>query len=57
MEGVDLIRPFSLKEVKIEVCDCDSFKCDGSDDVHFGFIKDFWIDLKHDLERFVLDFH
>ena len=37
--------------------DCDSFKSPGPDGIHFGFIKDFWPELKFDILRFVLEFH
>jgi hypothetical protein len=56
-EGEDLIRPFTIEEVKATVWDCDSYKCPGSDGVNFGFIKDFWVDMKDDLMRFVTEFH
>ena len=53
----NLIRPFSLEEVKQAIWDCDSFKSLGPDDIHFGFIKDFWNELKHDFMKFMVDFH
>jgi hypothetical protein len=56
-EGAALIRPFTLEELKNTVWDCDSYKCPGPDGVNFGFIKDFWVDMKDDLMRFVSDFH
>ncbi|XP_024636355.1 uncharacterized protein [Medicago truncatula] len=40
-EGVSLIKPFSVDEVKAAVWDCDSFKSPGPDGINFGFIKDF----------------
>ena len=43
--------------VKAAVWDCDSFKSPGLDGIHLGFIKDFWLDLKHDIMRFISDFH
>lgn len=42
--------------VKAVVWDCDSFKCPGPDGVNFGFIKQFWVDMKEDIMHFVLDF-
>lgn len=39
------------------VWDCDSFQCLSPDGVNFGFINDFWEDLKAHLMRFVSDFH
>jgi len=56
-EGADLIRPFTLEEVKTAIWDCDSYKCLGPDGVNFGFIKDFWVDMKDDLMWFVSEFH
>jgi hypothetical protein len=56
-EGAALVKPFSMEELKIAVWDCDSCKCPGPDDVNFGFIKDFWDDMKVDLLRFVYEFH
>ena len=37
--------------------DCDSHKSPGSDGVNFGFIKEFWEDIKGDVIRFISDFH
>lgn len=48
-EGSVMVKLFSLEELKMAVWDCDSFKCPGPDGVNFGFIKDFWEDLKADL--------
>jgi hypothetical protein len=56
-EGGGLIKPFSMDEVKKAVWDCDSFKIPGPYGVNFGFIKDFWVDLKDDAMRFVSEFH
>jgi len=53
----NLVCPFSLEEVKQDVWECDSFKSPGPDGINFGFIKDFWIDLKEDFMRFISDFH
>jgi hypothetical protein len=44
-------------EVKAVVWDCDGFKSPGADDIHFGFIKEFWSDLKSDTMRFISEFH
>ena len=57
VEGGGLIKPFSVEEVKEAIWDCDSFKSQGLDGVNFGFIKDFWLDLKDDVMRFVSKFH
>lgn len=56
-EAMDLIRPFSREEVKQTVWDCDSFKNPGPDGINFGFMKDFWVDLKEDNWCFVSEFH
>jgi hypothetical protein len=56
-EGGSLIRPFSEGEVKEAIWDCDSFKSPGPDGVNFGFIKEFWTELKDDVMRFVSEFH
>lgn len=55
-EGVALVRPFSMEELKTAVWHCDSYKCPGPDGVNFGFIKDFWDDMKFELLNFVSDF-
>jgi hypothetical protein len=52
-----LTRPFLEAEVKDVVWDCDSFKSPGPDGVNFGFFKDFWIELKGDVMRFMYEFH
>ena len=57
VEGGSLTKPFSVDEVKEAIWDCDNFKSPGPDGVNFGFIKDFWFDLKDDVMRFVLEFH
>ena len=56
-EGVGLIKPFSLDEIKEAVWDCDSYKSPGPDGINFGFIKDFWLELKDEIFRFVSEFH
>jgi hypothetical protein len=56
-EGSGLTKPFSESEVKAAVWDCDSFKSPGPDGVTFGFIKDFWEDMKGDVMRFISEFH
>ena len=56
-EGVSLVRPFTMEEVKAAVWDVDSFKCPGPDGITFGFIKDFWDMLKTDVMRFLVEFH
>jgi len=57
LEGRGLITPFSVIEVKEAVWGCDSFKSPGPDGVNFGFIKEFWNELKDDVMRFLSEFH
>jgi len=57
VEAGNLIRPFTLDEVKQAIWDCDSFKSPGPDGVSFGFIKQFWNEVKDDFLRFVKEFH
>jgi len=57
VEGGSLTKPFSLNEVKEIIWDYNSFKSPGPDGVNFDFIKDFWLDLKDDVMRFVSEFH
>lgn len=52
-----LIKPFSVDEVKAVVWDYDSFKSPSPDYINFGFIKDFWVELKDDIMRFIREFH
>ena len=52
-----LTRPFTEDEVKAAVWDCDSFKSPGPDGVNFGFLKEFWSDMKQDIMRFMTEFH
>ncbi|GAU36842.1 hypothetical protein TSUD_213660 [Trifolium subterraneum] len=56
-EAGNLTKPFSLKEVKATVWDCDSYKSPGPDGVNFGFIKDFWTEMHSDVMRFIAKFH
>ena len=56
-EGSGLIKLFSALEVKEAVWSCDSFKSPGPDGVNFGFIKEFWEELKSDVMRFISEFH
>jgi hypothetical protein len=57
VECGSLTRPFLEAEVKEAVWDCDSFKSPGPDGVNFGFFKDFWVELKGDVMRFISEFH
>nr|ABD32615.1 RNA-directed DNA polymerase, putative [Medicago truncatula] len=56
-EGVSLIKHFSVQENKEAVWDCDSDKSPGPDGINFGFIKEFWIEMKDEIVRFVSEFH
>jgi len=56
-EGVGLIKPFSLDEIKEVVWDRDSYKSPGPDGINFVFIKEFWPELKDEILRFVSEFH
>jgi hypothetical protein len=50
-------RPFLESKVKAAVWYCDSFKNPGPDGIYFGFFKDFWVELKGDVMRFISEFH
>jgi hypothetical protein len=52
-----LVWPFSMEEVKLVVWDCDNYKSPGPDGITFGFVKDFWSELKDDFMRFLTEFH
>jgi hypothetical protein len=56
-ERSSLTKPFSEAEVKAAIWDCDSFKSPGSDGINFGFFKDFWMEMKGDVMRFISEFH
>ncbi|GAU32087.1 hypothetical protein TSUD_152920 [Trifolium subterraneum] len=56
-EGGALVKPFSAEEVQTAVWDCDSYKSPGPDGVNFGFLKEFWAELKSDIMRFLSKFH
>jgi len=57
IEAGSLIHPFTLEEVKQAIWDCGGFKSPGPNDISFGFIKQFWSDMKDDFMRFVSEFH
>ncbi|GAU30969.1 hypothetical protein TSUD_63800 [Trifolium subterraneum] len=57
VECSSLTKPFSEGEVKSAVWDCDSYKSPGPDGINFGFIKDFWVELRGDVMRFITGFH
>jgi len=52
-----MIKPFSIDEVKHAFWDCKSFKSHGPYGINFGFIKDFWGEVKDDLMWLVSEFH
>ena len=54
---VNLVRPFTIDEVKTAVWDSDRYKSPRPDGVNFGFIKDFWLEICGDVMRFIGDFH
>jgi hypothetical protein len=56
-EGGSLVGPFSVQEVHDAVWDCDSYKSPGPDGINFGFLKEFWPELKGDIMRFITEFH
>lgn len=56
-EKVDLVRPFSLEEVKQAMWNCDSFNSPGPNRINLGFIKEFWQEIKEDLMRLFMEFH
>jgi hypothetical protein len=57
MEGGCLVKPFSVEEVKTAVWDCDSYKSPRPDCINFGFLKEFWLELRDDIMRFITKFH
>lgn len=56
-DAIDLVKPFSMEEVKQTIWDCQSFKSPGANEINFGFIKDFWEEIKNDTMWFIIDFH
>jgi len=57
MEMGNLTKPFSMDEIKSAVWDCDNFKSPGPDGINFGFVKNFWNEMKEDVVRFITEFH
>jgi hypothetical protein len=49
-------RPFDEEEVKT-ICNFCSFRSTCHDGVIFGFIKDFWLDIKGDFMRLMPKFY
>ncbi|GAU14347.1 hypothetical protein TSUD_309070 [Trifolium subterraneum] len=56
-EGGSLVKPFSVEEVKAAIWDCDSYKSPGPDGINFGFLKEFWPEMRADIMRFITEFH
>lgn len=56
-ESGNIIRPFTLEEVKQAIWDCDSYKSPGPNGVSFGFLKQFWNVVKDDFLRFEMELH
>ncbi|MCH84310.1 cysteine-rich receptor-like protein kinase, partial [Trifolium medium] len=56
-DAYHLERLFDEEKVKQAVWECDSLKSPGPDGVNFGFIKEFWADVKGDFMRFLLEFY
>lgn len=56
-ETSELVKPFSLEEVKQVVWDCDTFKSPWPDGINLGFLTEFWQEVKDDLMRFFGEFH
>lgn len=52
-----MTKPLSTEEVKQAMWDCDNFKSLGTDDINFGFLKEFWDLLKDNFMRFIVEFH
>ena len=55
--GGDLIKPFSLEEVKAAFWNCDNFNGPCPKGINFSLIKDFWHELKGDIMRYISEFH
>lgn len=49
MKMGSMTKPFSVDEVKTTAWYCDNFKSPGSDSINFGFIKNFWPEMKDDI--------
>ncbi|GKV22646.1 hypothetical protein SLEP1_g32498 [Rubroshorea leprosula] len=52
-----LIAPFTEKEIKLAIWDCDSTKAPGPDGFNFNFIKRNWEVIKKDITEFIQEFH
>ncbi|GAU19761.1 hypothetical protein TSUD_78870 [Trifolium subterraneum] len=56
-KGGSLVKPFSVEEVKAAIWNCDSYKSPGPDGINFGFLKEFWPEMRVDTMRFITEFH
>jgi hypothetical protein len=56
-EREELVQEFSEDEVRMAVWECDSSKSPGPDGVNFGFVKEFWDEVKDDFIRVMREFH
>ncbi|XP_058783687.1 uncharacterized protein LOC131658409 [Vicia villosa] len=54
---VNLVQEFSEAEVRRAVWECDGDKSPGPDELNFGFLKEFWDEIKHDFMRLIAEFH
>jgi len=53
---LSFVQPFYAEEVKASVWDCDIYKIPGPDGIKFGLLKEFWLDMKDDIMRFISEF-
>lgn len=56
-ENKELVKIFTEEEDIKAVWECDSSKSPWLNRVNFGFIKEFWEDIKIDFMRVMIDFH
>ncbi|GKU89353.1 hypothetical protein SLEP1_g3500 [Rubroshorea leprosula] len=56
-ENEMLIAQFTEEEITQAVWDCDSMKALGPDGFSFGFIKEMWESMRHEVSAFVNEFH
>jgi hypothetical protein len=54
---VKLVEEFTEEGVRSAVWECESTKSPGPDGVNFGFIKEFWEDIKDDFILVMTEFH
>lgn len=51
-----LVAPFQLEEILAAIWDSESSKSPGPDWVNFGFLKEFWEDIKANFVAFLREF-